>query len=144
MTRPLSPLVLAAPLAAAVLLAATGWATGAGTPATASPAPPNGTVGRPASDPALRALRHAVAAERHDIRRLERTLAQARDDLHRARAAAATSWAASAPSAPSTSAATGAGSSGSSGLGSGGSGSSGSGSGPAPAPPPADTTTGGS
>lgn len=144
MTSPLSPLVLTAPLAAAVLLAATGWATGEGTPATASP-PPSVVVERKTADPALKAVRQAVSAERHDIHRLERTLDRARAELRQARDQAAVAASAGWSSSPSVSVSTsGSSSSGSSGSGSSGSSGGSSGSGPAPASPPADTTTGGS
>ena len=87
MTDRISPLALSAPIAALVVVAATGWATTNGdAAATPTPPPAVSTAALPAGkDPALKALTKAIDAERSEIRHLERAVEQARKRLEAAR-----------------------------------------------------------
>ena len=148
MTRAIPPLALTAPVAALAVVAATGWALSADDqPAAAVAAPAASAAPVSTKDPALRALQKAVAAERADVRHLEKAVRNARMRLQSARenAAVAATAALSTYGTSSTS-----GTSGTSGASTGGS-SSGGGSGAAPKPAPkpapapaANTSTGGS
>ncbi len=162
MTRSISPLAITAPVAAIAVVAATGWAVSATNDNAAAVDPPAVTAPATAQkDPALRALTKAVAAQRADVRHLEKAVANARERLQKAReqsavvsaaVSAASSSTSSGYSSSSGTSSSGTSSSGSTGTSSGGSSSGGSSSGggaapaaPAPKPAPtANTTTAGS
>jgi len=154
MTRAIPPLALTAPVAALAVVAATGWAISADDqPAAAVVVPATSAAPATTKDPALRALAKAVAAERVDVRHLEKAVKHARERLETARKNAVVVAASSAVYSGTTgSSGTSSSTSGTS-VGSTSGGSSGGSSGgaaapkPAPAPKPtpaANTSTGGS
>ncbi|HUV49065.1 MAG TPA: hypothetical protein VMX11_08810 [Actinomycetes bacterium] len=155
MTRAIPPLALTAPVAALAVVAATGWAISADDqPAAAVPLPATSAAPATTKDPALRALTKAVAAERADVRHLEKAVKHARERLQTARKNAVVVAAASPVYSGTTgSSGTWSSTSGTSGGSASGGSSGGSGGGaapkpapkPAPAPAPtANTSTGGS
>jgi uncharacterized membrane protein YgcG len=153
MTRSISPLAITAPVAALAVVAATGWAVSATNENAAAVDPPAATVAAAAQkDPALRAITKAIAAERADVRHLERAVAHARKSLQKAREQSAIVSASVSSTATggysSSSSTSSGGSTGSSSAGSSGNGGSSSGGGAAPAAPKpapaANTTTAGS
>lgn len=155
MTRAIPPLALTAPVAALAVVAATGWAISADNqPAAAVPAQVTSAAPASTKDPALRTLKKAVAAERIDVRHLEKAVKSARQRLETARQNAVIAAAAPTTSySGTTSTSSTSGTSGTSGSSTSGGSSGGSGGGtssqpapqPAPAPAPsANTSTGGS